>query len=477
MPDALTRRDRLASQARDRLRRNALVRAVYQNARYAWHATRGGLWRLTSSSARGEESAQATRTWRLAFSFDDEAGLLEELRRRGVDFLLGSHVVYLPPQPEALERVVPGFSRAYPDGAAVKLLRDLRSPEKASYLTGGSNTRVRRRLTGSARDLTLAANYLYLRGLGPRVWDVTEWAPHSGSGDVRVTAFVVGHVDGVEPSQEECVEHLERLGREVASGHLRILVPGWERKPDFTCPGCNGNLLRETTGTTAYIDFQNFAVDRAAWLDQLVADHGQVTHFGDPRPFKQRYLYQVVPGSRQRAKRDSLRRWDAITDLLGLGGLSVEGRVVLDVGCNAGVMAHLALCDGASWAVGWDRPPVARFAAELLLALGSTRSTVLGAELAEDASLDDTLPGFVRESLDEAVVLYLAVREPLGMMSSLSTMPWRALVYEGHQGESLADTKGFLEPVASATGAALVSAVRSSDGDSRPRSLALLVRE
>ena len=477
MSDVLRRREGLADRVRDRLRRNPIVRASYQNLRFAWHATRGGLWRLTSRSARAEEASQAMRTWRLAFPFEDEAGLLEGLRRHGVDFVLGSHVVYLPPQPEALERVTPGFSSAYPAGAGVKLLRDLRGPEQASYLTGGSSTRVRRRLTGSARDLALAANHLHLRGLGARVWDVTEWVPSDDSGHVRVTAFVVDHVEGIEPSPEECAEYLERLRHEVTSGHVRILVPGWERKPDFLCPQCNGNLLRDATGATTYIDFQNFAVDRTAWLDQLVAEHGHVTHFGDPRPFNQRYLYQVVPGSRQRAKRDSLRRWGAIVELLASAGMSVEDRVVLDIGCNAGVMAHLALCDGASWAVGWDRPAVARFSEELLLALGSTRSTIVGTELAEDATLEDTLPSFVTGSLSEAVVLYLAVREPLGMMTSLTTMSWKALVYEGHQGESRSDTKGVLEPVASAVGASLVSAIRASDGDSRPRSLALLVRE
>ena len=72
--------------------------------------------------------------------------------------------------------------------------------------------------------------------------------------------------------------------------------------------------------------------------------------------------------------------------MLAESGLAVSERLVLDVGCNAGMMLAAALADGASWGVGWDLPEVSQRAEALLLALGYSRFDLIGARSARGTS-------------------------------------------------------------------------------------------
>jgi hypothetical protein len=455
-----------------------MVRALYQNARFGWFATRERLWETVRSRRELGGPTQALRTWPVPYHVRSPDELIALLKRLELPFDEGSHVVYVPPVGGALDRLVPGMAVGHPPGSGLKILKDLRPPAEASYLTGPAGGAVRRALTGSSFDSAAAANFLWARGLGPRVWDVCELVSGPDAGPATsLTAFVVDHVEGATPSPEGCQQFIQRLGACLDEGPLDYLVPRWWEKDDFRCPGCGGNLVERGTGELVYVDFQNFTVDRGAWVEALTTSTGDRTHFGGSRPFRgERYLYQRVPGVGQAAKRNSLRRWDAIRAGLETAGVGFQRRLSLDVGCNAGVMSHLALGAGADWAVGWDRPPVAQFAAELMVALGSTRTSMIGVELTHDADLLALTPQFLRPHLPEAVVLYLAVRETLGVMPSLSSLPWRALAYEGHQGESNAEARRHLEPLLGVRGTEITSVSRYSDGDSGTRPLAVLVR-
>lgn len=466
------------------LRRNPLVRQGYQNVRYGWFTARNGLWRVVRSRRSGSADRSMTvNTYEVALGGttppDASHGqVLELLTALGVETRPGFHTVYVPPGAAGVEALSASLAGDYPEGSGLKLMRDAAPVESASYLTRGSNSALRKVLTGSARDQLLAANLLHSLGLGPRVWDVCTitFRPDEGQ-PVHTTAFVMEHVEGTPPAPEACEEFMDSLDKALAQSPLQITMAGWRRKPDFDCPDCNGNLLATDDGSIRYVDFQNFAADRGQWLDDL-ATRGTTTHFGRHVPQRGgKYLYQAIPGVDAAAKRSPEQRWDTISAAVEAarpGGFA--GRLVIDVGCNAGVMSHYALTDGAHWAVGLDKPDIAAYADELLLALGSSRHTVVPGLLGNDTDLPAEVPPFLRPRLDGSIVLYLAVRDTMGIMPSLTRFGWEVLVYEGHQGETLGESREHLAPLLEATGAEVASATKYSDGDSTARSLLILVR-
>jgi hypothetical protein len=254
-------------------------------------------------------------------------------------------------------------------------------------------------------------------------------------------------------------------------------VPDWRTYPDFLPPDCAGNLLIDRgTAEPLYVDFQNFAVLGAAWTEEVVRRGRSTVHFGDRRPLRNAsYLYQRIPGTRQAGKRNTERRWSLITNELDKAQVSFAGRTVLDFGCNSGMMLHSALAAGATWGIGWDRPPITGMATELLHSLGSTRFTLVGCTLTEDYKYLRDIPSQLPSTLDESVVLYLAVRQHIGLMHQLAELRWRALVYEGHQDERPKELDDHLQPLLR-NGATIASRGQVIDGYSSARPFAILLR-
>jgi hypothetical protein len=455
----------------------AVVRSVYKalarNGSFLRHVAREGLSTrfLLPSAGRNAGAPQAVLTWPLP-PIGDAANLVAWLRRSGISFHEGRNTVYLPPQPR-LTGLLP-HGDTYPSTAGFKILKRLGAPADNQYLVERSKLRVRSRLIGSPLDQLRTANYMHALGIGPRVWDVACWRSNASA----YTAFVVDHVDGTPPTREQCLAFVERLTHLLARTHLRIALPDWPTSGDFTCPGCNKNLLvSESTGRPQYVDFQNFCLSRrAAWTDEIVSSSKGVLHFGDGRPLRgARYLYQSVPGVSTAGKRDTSARWQWVTRALQTAGLDLQGRVVLDVGCNSGMMLHGALAAGAKWGVGWDRAAIVHRAYELLLSLGASRFDLYGADLHTDYALEDDVPVRLRPALGESVILYLSVRQHVGLLQSLGRISWRAMIYEGHQGEDPARVPAVLAPLLR-DGVRCMSTALVADGDSLPRPIALLLR-
>jgi hypothetical protein len=135
-----------------------------------------------------------------------------------------------------------------------------------------------------------------------------------------------------------------------------------------------------------------------------------------------------------------------------------------------------ALAEGAQWGWGWDLPSVAPHARALLLGLGFTRFDIVGAELHRDYSLVDDVPERLRPSLQDSVVLYLAVRHHIDFLSDLTRIPWRALVYEGGETESAARIEQSLAGLRALCDFEIASVVDFRDAETRPRPVAILVR-
>lgn len=391
-----------------------------------------------------------------------------ELQRLGLTVLEGRHTLYLPPQP-GLELALGPAVAAFPSECGFKLLKRFAAPEHAHYLYR-TDARGEAALLGSIHDRALAAAALADLGLGPRLYDVV----HLRASGVDLTALVVEHVEGRTPQPEEHRALLQALDRARASGRLRLANPSGYECGDFAAPDCNGNLVATEQGLR-YVDAQLFLFDLNAVIGDAVECHREVLHFGDRMATVrggQGFLYQALPGRHDPGRRDPELRWQGLDELLGPHAL--EQRVVLDVCCNAGLMMAGGLRRGARWAVGWDLPPVAAAARDLLPLLGAGRSTIVGRPLGPDARLADDLPPWLRA--EGAVALFLAAWHHVGFPAGVGELPWSTLVYEGREHEDEATTASNVATMEQRWGCTARRRRVITDGLCGPRPLVLLER-
>ena len=460
-------------------RRFPWARAVYRDLVFVPQLVRERYWRMRHG--RGlhgggtfDREAQAVMTWDLDLpDVASPADLVDQLVARGLDVSEGKHSIYLPAQP-GLAAVVPELARFYPPASGLKILKDLAPPDEARYLTGDSGTRVRQEVVGSLPAMLVAGNYLHQLGLGPAMWDLV----HLRSRNLDLTAFVVEHIGGGAPTPEECARFMDELAGATQHSQLRVAVPGWQNHPDFACPECNGNLVMDDqSARPRYVDFQSFRVTGPAWTSEVAQASVDAVSFGWGRALRgNSYLYQQVPGVKQGSKRNTQRRWELLTTELRAAGIELDRRLVLDIGCNTGMMLYLALASGAGWALGWDRASVVPRSAELLHSLGATRFSLAGADLHPNYDVVADVPAHLVPFLSDSIVFYLAIREHIGVLECLESMRWHAMVYEGHQGERVEDLDADLRPLLKA-GARIVRRTRVADGDSTPRPFAVLLRD
>jgi hypothetical protein len=307
------------------------------------------------------------------------------------------------------------------------------------------------------------ASVLHQRDLGPRVYD--GWSIPS---DPPCVAFAMeGEPEGLDAqARQQAISSLEQL---IDSNVLRARATDWPAPANF------GSVH----GDAHYIGFEQLeVVDPVKQLSQLVDDGVRSElHFGrEARAGGGRYLYQSIPAVGAPGRRDSNRRWRRISGMLQSTGSTVEDRLVLDVGCSAGMMLASALSEGAAWCLGWDMPLVARRTNQILLSLGCTRFDVFGRELPQDYALSSDVPDRLRPKMDGCVLFYLAVRHHIGILDEVKHLPWDTLVYEGGETETVDTLPEALRDLSSATDFEISLAEDFRDGEGAPRPLAILRR-
>jgi hypothetical protein len=236
--------------------------------------------------------------------------------------------------------------------------------------------------------------------------------------------------------------------------------------------------LVDSEGQFKYIDFQNFLLgDYEKYLTALAAEAAAQTHFGDTAMLRGgRYLYQSVPGVKLPAKRSVANRMTTLTNLLQKAGVSVSERVVLDIGCNIGMMMAEYLKAGAKWCHGWDRALTVLHTERILLALGCTRFSTTGTDISQSQPISTDLPEHVARSLEGCVISYLAVRGHLNWLEALGEIPWSFMIYEGHEGETTQDFQVYLNELRALTNFEVGPIAHYVDGDSDERHVAIILR-
>lgn len=449
--------------------------------RYVWYTVymlKGWLKKLSMLLSQQVVVRQSILEWDVNWpEFRTSEQLEAWLKSNEVRFSTGLWTIYLPPQP-SLRRVLGEVVDFYPPSAGYKILKNFGSPHQTTYcseITGGLEELKRQKRRGGVFDSLQNANFLYACGLGPRCWDLTAFRTSHQS----YTVFVVENVQGLTPNNAQHQAFLAALRDLETRQLLDIVVPGkWEEHIDFRVPDCNGNLIsQKETNQPKYVDFQNLVVNSQLWSKVIIERYTDTFHFGDSNPLTFReFLYQSVPGFNTISKRNVHDRWTLIESELKALDISIRNRIVLDIGSNQGMMMLYSLRAGAAWCQGWDRPEVVKRAESLLFSLGASRFHLAAAELNVEYLLTNDLPQRLLPQLNEAVILYLSVRKHIGMMRNLETLPWRVLVYEGHQDEDLNSLPQILAPLLDER-TELRRAMIRSDGPGRvQRPMAILVR-
>lgn len=388
----------------------------------------------------------------------------------------GRHAIYLPPQAIS-ETAFRTLGEMYPPGAGLKIVKNQGGIDGGSYISGKTkgDSLIQLGLVHSHRHLMLVANLLYSKGIGPRLYDLVELQ----CDESLWTAYVIEHIDGETPSRTECEKLIHKLKELEHEGLIKVILPDGFDDEEFECPTCSGNTLTSNEGGCKYVDFQNFRlVNYQTFLTGLAVEASKATHYGDRLYLRGgRYLYQSIPGVRMPGKRNPEQRMAVVTRLMEAANVSFKDRLVLDVGCNIGMMMAQYLRLGAKWCHGWDRSKIIQYTEAILLALGCTRFSVSGTDITASHNLESDLPPFIKSSLNGCIISYLAVRGHLGWLEALSRIPWSCMVYEGHEGESQEDLDRHIAELQTLTNCRLVGASNYVDGDSEQRTVALLLRE
>jgi hypothetical protein len=413
-------------------------RAAYQ-ARYEVAAAVVGL-RANIAMKLGKEEARQTFARQAVLELDVGASgqtLAAALERRGVRFEENGSHRFAPAQAELAALLAKGRA-PYPADAGLLLM--------SGASQGG--------------EITAAAGVMHTAGVGPRVYDHTVLR----AGAVSAPALVVeSHPKGTANAKDV-------LRRLVSEGRLEPLTPDWAADTHFTST---------EDGNAVYRDVVNFRVrDQEALVADILEGGGRSDlHFG--RQVASRggqYLYQSIPSAGAGGRRDSSRRWARIEAMLREVDIPVDGRVVLDVGCNAGMMLAAALAGGASWGLGWDRPNVTGRATEVLRALGYTRFDLFAGEMGPSYPLRADIPSHLEDHMEDAVVFYLAIRHHIGFLHDLGSLPWHTMVYEGGETETTETLESTFDELRERADVEILVAEDFRDGEGRPRPLAVLRR-
>jgi hypothetical protein len=434
----------------------------YQTSVFFIHVSRQGLWRAMRGSRRSAtgRTGQMEMTWDVPFPPCDGAPeLINWLRSQGIKVSEGGHTFYLPPQ-KNLGDFIPEIVNFYPPSCGFKVLKNFGPPRQTRYLVKDRTPFFFvGRLLGAPHDQLILANYIHSLDIGPRIWDLACW---EGQGKCY-TVFVVDHVSGEYSTTEQCLPFLNRLKRLSTDSHLRTLHPNWEKNEDFTSPDCNGNLIYSNKlGRVQYIDFQSFCLTGFDdWLNEVVSNaNGAYRGKVGAAPRKVKRSISGAAGGYAGEWRQF------ITRALRGASLSLDQRIILDVGCGSGMALHASLTAGAAWGFGWDHPGALVLTQDLLFSLGTTRFSLLGADLHQKYRLEDDIPARLQYRLADAVVF---VHKAVGVPESLGSMPWRILVYEGDESDRLESCHDLLKPLLNVDVSVIASShITGHDGCARP---------
>nr|MBC8367931.1 hypothetical protein [bacterium] len=130
----------------------------------------------------------------------------------------------------------------------------------------------------------------------------------------------------------------------------------------------------------------------------------------------------------------------------------------------------------AGYAYGWDLPEVAMGGELILQLLGAGRVNLMGAQITDRHNFLADLPHTPNGNGDN-LCLFLAAWQHVGIPRGVGELPWKWLIYEGHQDDDSETTREVLGKICHDWGCEVLESTTVRDGLSDPRPLVLLARQ
>lgn len=256
--------------------------------------------------------------------------------------------------------------------------------------------------TGNFETSVLCNTYFGQLGIAPRVFQVATV--------YGFLAIVTEYIKPVAMTDEE----IDRVRRAIINESYKV---------EWVYPYMTDMAKSDSYRDGKFVDFHGFTINHKKIGEWLYEEIAQRTHWGrkdNNRPFSYQD-YGDVTGKR----RVSSRAID-----LGFDRIDFQGKTVVDIGCNLGMMTIECLNRGATHATGFDLEPLAYIAQLYHLTVPGSTPVIIPRDMKKYG-----LPNTVSD-----VVLFLAMRQSLGLPSQLPAITKEVLVYEGHEDEDAAKT-------------------------------------
>ena len=246
-------------------------------------------------------------------------------------------------------------------------------------------------------DATIIQNIFWLNGMAPRVKEILKFNTRTQyNHSVHLVEFIEGE-------RRANIPELERVAQE-----------------NFITINYGGSNLELKNAQNwidgKYLDFGGFKIDREAYKAKLIEKINDITHYGHLMG-ENRNSYQSIDDWGVKGKRDTKYR----IDKMKLDQIDFNGKSVIDIGCNLGLMLHYAEAKGATNLTGYDTEANIMVAREYASFRGRYALEYRGQDLSK------TPPD---QKAD--IVFYLAMSEYLGFPEWLRDITNEMLIYEGH---------------------------------------------
>jgi len=271
------------------------------------------------------------------------------------------------------------------------------------------------------KEATIIQNIFWIYGLAPRVLDFFEYKEDKHIIGIQIIEYI-----------KECNLHINHKEVKIKyASKIRELIK--IAKDNFIHIN---NLTKDIYGNKhnwrgdKYVDFGAFYFkDKNMYKDKLIKKIISVTHFGKAYQGA-KASYQSIPDWELDGKRKTLYR----IKTLKLDAVSLEGKSVIDIGCNLGLLMHYAYKNGAKRVVGYDLPNIVEVAREFANFNEIFDMKFYGLNLIKEPP---------KESAD--IVFFLAMREYLGFPKWLPEITNDICFYEGHAKEEKINTEENLK--------------------------------
>ena len=114
--------------------------------------------------------------------------------------------------------------------------------------------------------------------------------------------------------------------------------------------------------------------------------------------------------------------------------LSLENKIILDVGCNIGMNCYYALSKGSKYVYGIDKEEVSIKANQILNALGVTRSKIIGLDLKSTNDLS-SIKNTIKNDID--ILFYCSIDGHIGYPNQIRDLKFKYILHEGHPNSNL----------------------------------------